>query len=321
MEELHGLASSLTLVDESELETRTISKNPVRLPNDVIIQILSWIHPNKVLKYRRLNRDSNKIVLSKHFALLNKSRCNVNFNDNIYTFASSWFHWPQPYQITHMGSISYIAYLDLSMRNLKGPFPVILCTHLTKLTSLNLSNNRISGEIPGEIKNLKNLESLFLEMNQLTGEIPTEISHLPYLETLALNNNTLSGPIPKDIGNLQLLLYLFLQNNNLSGPIPDSIGTLGCLNQLNLSNNKLSGAIPDALGDLPYIQEIDLSNNELEGDIPLSVYIKMEEEGLRLNSLHLFGNQLNRVPPQMAHFEVERGSFTFASLYTGSLGY
>ncbi|KAJ3014009.1 UNVERIFIED_CONTAM: hypothetical protein HDU68_000461 [Siphonaria sp. JEL0065] len=131
----------------------------------------------------------------------------------------------------------------------------------------------------------------------------------------------LSGPIPTEMRNLQFLLYIYLQNNCLTGQIPQELGTLGCLNELNLSNNRLSGDIPQSLGDLDYIQEIDLSNNRLVGDVPVSLYLKLEEEGMRLNSLSLYGNRLRPVPPELAHFEIERGSFEFANLYTGALGY
>ncbi|GFY93066.1 disease resistance family protein [Actinidia rufa] len=83
-----------------------------------------------------------------------------------------------------------------------------------------------------------------LSGNKLTGEIPEDITSLLVLGTLNLSRNHLTGSIPEKIGEFRWLETLDLSHNNLSGPIPQSISSLTSLSHLNLSNNNLSGRIP-----------------------------------------------------------------------------
>jgi len=97
------------------------------------------------------------------------------------------------------------------------------CYNIQNTTSLNLSQNGLTGEIPPQIGNLINLTYLNLYANQLTGEIPPEIGNLINLTHLDLQMNQLSGQIPYEIGNLINLNILHLNDNNLSGQIPENI--------------------------------------------------------------------------------------------------
>ncbi|GFY93063.1 disease resistance family protein [Actinidia rufa] len=83
-----------------------------------------------------------------------------------------------------------------------------------------------------------------LSGNKLTGEIPKDIASLTELGTLNLSRNHLTGSIPDNIGDFRWLETLDLSHNNLSGHIPQSISSLTSLSHLNLSNNNLSGRIP-----------------------------------------------------------------------------
>ena len=88
------------------------------------------------------------------------------------------------------------------------------------VNSIDLSNNSLSGDVPGGLTNLSRLGTLNLSMNHLTGKIPDNIGSLQRLETLDLSRNQLSGPIPAGIASLTLLNHLNLSYNNLSGRIP-----------------------------------------------------------------------------------------------------
>lgn len=83
-----------------------------------------------------------------------------------------------------------------------------------------------------------------LSSNKLVGEIPEELTSLRALIGLNLSNNHLTGRIPNSIGDMHLLISLDLSGNNLSGIIPQSISRLMLLSHLNLSHNNLSGRIP-----------------------------------------------------------------------------
>ncbi|KAM0042397.1 putative non-specific serine/threonine protein kinase [Helianthus debilis subsp. tardiflorus] len=83
-----------------------------------------------------------------------------------------------------------------------------------------------------------------LSSNKLEGEIPVELTALAMLMGLNLSHNHLSGSIPDSIGNMKALASLDLSDNQLSGTIPPSMAALNDLSSLNLSYNKLSGRIP-----------------------------------------------------------------------------
>ncbi|KAJ4832470.1 hypothetical protein Tsubulata_000008 [Turnera subulata] len=80
--------------------------------------------------------------------------------------------------------------------------------------------------------------------NKLIGEIPEEMTGLLELVALNLSRNNLAGEIPAKIGQLQQLEALDLSGNLLSGSIPSSMADLNFMNCLNLSYNRLSGKIP-----------------------------------------------------------------------------
>ncbi|CAK9155531.1 unnamed protein product, partial [Ilex paraguariensis] len=88
------------------------------------------------------------------------------------------------------------------------------------LTSIDLSNNDMGGEIPEELMHLWGLRNLNLAGNHLIGRIPKKIGSLKQLESVDLSRNELSGPIPPGLSDLNYLNHLNLLFNNLSGQIP-----------------------------------------------------------------------------------------------------
>ncbi|CAL2241707.1 unnamed protein product [Prunus armeniaca] len=89
--------------------------------------------------------------------------------------------------------------------------------------SIDLSSNKLTGEIPSEITNLVGLVSLNLSRNQLIGQIPPRIGMLQELDFLDLSRNQINGRIPNSLSRIDRIGYLDLSENNLSGKIP--IGT------------------------------------------------------------------------------------------------
>ncbi|CAN8288360.1 unnamed protein product [Cochlearia groenlandica] len=101
-----------------------------------------------------------------------------------------------------------------------GPMPKI--KRLTSLQSLYLSNNRFSGEIPGDaFQDMPNLKKILLANNAFRGTIPSSLAYLPMLVEMRLNGNQFQGKIPhfKQKG-LKLASF---ENNDLDGPIPESL--------------------------------------------------------------------------------------------------
>ncbi|XP_019167267.1 PREDICTED: LRR receptor-like serine/threonine-protein kinase GSO1 isoform X2 [Ipomoea nil] len=105
---------------------------------------------------------------------------------------------------------------------------------------IDLSSNKLVGEIPAKITDLHMLNSLNLSRNKLTGSIPDKIGEMRSLESLDLSNNQLSGAIPPSLASISFLAHLDLSNNNLSGCIP--LGTqLQGFSEAYQGNSKLRG--------------------------------------------------------------------------------
>ncbi|KAJ1443711.1 Leucine-rich repeat [Sesbania bispinosa] len=90
------------------------------------------------------------------------------------------------------------------------------------LIAIDLSSNRISGEIPDVMGDLNGLVLLNLSNNMLTGSIPSSLGKLSNLEALDLSLNSLSGNIPQQLTQITFLEFFNVSFNNLSGPIPQN---------------------------------------------------------------------------------------------------
>ncbi|KAJ9561326.1 hypothetical protein OSB04_006486 [Centaurea solstitialis] len=82
--------------------------------------------------------------------------------------------------------------LDLSCNKLTGEIPEELGL-LNQIHALNLSHNQLYGPIPVNFSNLANIESLDLSSNHLSGEVPSELIQLHYLSTFNVSYNYLSA--------------------------------------------------------------------------------------------------------------------------------
>ncbi len=157
------------------------------------------------------------------------------------------------------------------------------------VTSINLTNNQLSGNLPAELGNLSELIELRLSLNNLSGSIPPELGNLSQLTNLWLNRNfTLSSSIPPELGNLTNLTHLDLGNNALTGSIPLELAYLTNLTYIEIDNNLLSGTIPSELGNLIQLTHLELDDNNLSGSLPTTL-----ANLTNLQTLDLSGNNLS----------------------------
>ncbi|XP_058739181.1 receptor-like protein 33 [Vicia villosa] len=90
------------------------------------------------------------------------------------------------------------------------------------MIAIDISSNKISGEIPKVLGDLKGLVWLNLSNNNFVGSIPSSLGKLSKLEALDLSFNSLSGKIPLELTQLTFLEFLNVSFNNLAGPIPQN---------------------------------------------------------------------------------------------------
>lgn len=153
---------------------------------------------------------------------------------------------------------------------LTGPTPCdwygVDCTG-TNITSLDLSNNNLSGPLVREIGLLTTIVELNLSSNNLSGPLIPEIGLLTSLVDLDLSNNALTGVIPKTIGNLTTLTSLNLSQNQITGKIPEHIGLLSNLDELYLQSNELTCHVPPEIMNVT-LTTANLTNNNM---VPVAI--------------------------------------------------
>ncbi|PPD85690.1 hypothetical protein GOBAR_DD17382 [Gossypium barbadense] len=152
---------------------------------------------------------------------------------------------------------------------------------LANLTTLDLSKNRLSGEVPLSIRNmlsgefltwffdLNEMKKLHLGGNKLTWNnnlaielkcsLPSQLFQSRNLSVLALSRNNFSGELSEI--NIASIMVLLLSENNFSGPLPKSISNTHRLLLLDLSKNSFSGNEFPAFGPDSLIAFVDVSSN------------------------------------------------------------
>ncbi|KAM0007689.1 putative non-specific serine/threonine protein kinase [Helianthus debilis subsp. tardiflorus] len=145
--------------------------------------------------------------------------------------------------------------LDIAHNNLSGSIPHCF-GELNGMKGINYFNRHTeSTHMFDVLQVIKGMElqytttkrlvvNMDLSSNKLTGEIPPELTALAILMGLNLSHNHLSGIIPNSIGNMKALNSLDFSDNQLTGMIPSSMADLNFLSWMNLSHNNLSGRIP-----------------------------------------------------------------------------
>ncbi|XP_024017186.1 receptor-like protein EIX2 [Morus notabilis] len=165
----------------------------------------------------------------------------------------------------------------MTRRTVDLPGSLIYGTYIKGRDSYNKVKVQIEwkGKLTELVSTLDFLKSIDLSSNRLIGEIPSEITQVVGLVSLNLSRNSLSGQIPSEIGQLASLDSLDLSRNHLVGQIPPSLTHIDRLNALDLSNNNLSGKIPTST-QLQSFPNAYMGNAELCGD-PLPTKCQDEE--------------------------------------------
>ncbi|KAL3830200.1 hypothetical protein ACJIZ3_019002 [Penstemon smallii] len=254
------------------LETLDLSSNELQ---GSIPQSLFKLERLKVLSLS-FNFFNGTIELEKLQNLRNLTTLDLSYNNLSVVVRSN--------NNSEMPQFPNLSRLSLASCNLHE-FPYLM--KQTKLTYLDLSNNKITGEIPSWIWDMRlvhlnvsynslvdlqkpcninssGLSVLDLHSNKLRGKLPLPPAYAIYVD---YSSNNFQETIPFGIGNFTS--FVSLANNNLTGVIPTSLCNASYLQVLDLSGNFLSGGIPPCLlQNIETLGVLNLGRNNIGGDIP-----------------------------------------------------
>ncbi|KAL6533278.1 hypothetical protein OROMI_027390 [Orobanche minor] len=115
--------------------------------------------------------------------------------------------------------LSALEILSLRSNSISGSFP----TELFKLRNLTDLYLHFNGTIPSSISNLTRLTSLDFSNNSFSGDVPA--LNIPSLQMLDLTNNNLTGHVPQSLSKFPISAFSGnnISTKNVSLPNPSSI--------------------------------------------------------------------------------------------------
>ncbi|KAM1018991.1 hypothetical protein ACFX2C_040552 [Malus domestica] len=142
--------------------------------------------------------------------------------------------------------------LDLSKNNLGGMLPQCLGNFSDHLILLLLGNNSFHGIIPQTYNKGSSLRMVDVSHNKLQGQLPRSLANCVMLEYLVLSNNHFNDVFPIWLGTLLELKLLAMRHNGFYGVIRKSRKNVDFpkLRILDLAYNDFTGAVPSMFPDI-----------------------------------------------------------------------
>lgn len=169
------------------------------------------------------------------------------------------------------GALENVTTLDLSNNKLTGSLQALLpWPSMTQLEALNLYKNALDGGL-GALSSLTMLRKLNLGNNKLTGTL-AGLAELTELTELRLYNNVLLNGILRPLSPLKKLQTLYINNNAFTGNL-SFLSNMTEMKLLNVGNSAhpptrsfLTGSL-DSLQNMSKLVKFIASHNDLEGTL------------------------------------------------------
>ncbi|XVF29054.1 hypothetical protein REPUB_Repub15cG0086700 [Reevesia pubescens] len=193
---------------------------------------------------------------------LERSICNLS---QLWRFDASYNKLSGPIP-SCLGNISTLEYLELQQNNFSGSIPDF--ARATQLKTLQLSENKLEGNLPRSLANCVMLKILNVGNNRIHDTFPQWLGKLPALMVLILRRNRFYGPIKVSKNNFLALDVLDIASNNFSGQLSIESFQGTQLRSLKIGGNKLEGRLPRSLANCTKLEVLDLGKNMIHDTFP-----------------------------------------------------
>ncbi|TAQ89214.1 hypothetical protein B7494_g2438 [Chlorociboria aeruginascens] len=168
----------------------------------------------------------------------------------------------------------------------------ISLSRASRLTILDVSNNRLEQLEHAELDKLYGLISLKLANNRLTS-LPSYFGQFKSMRTLNISSNFLET-FPDFLCDLESLVDMDMSFNGISH-LPDGIGKLKNLERFVITNNRLAGFLPDTFSDLVNLKEVDIRYNGLSNIDVIARLPKVEQISADHNSVSVCESEFTKI--------------------------
>lgn len=206
--------------------------------------------------------------------------------------------------------VGHCAIVDLSNNRLSGDLSIIQ-NWGNYVEDIHLSSNSLTGTVPNQTSQFLRLTSFKVSNNSLEGDLPAVLGTYPELKVIDLSLNHLNGFLLPSFFTSPKLTDINLSGNNFTGPLPlqeiqnnpsiDSTQTLS-LTSLDLAYNSLSGHLFPEISKFHNLVYLNLSNNKFEGTIPGDLPNGLKEFNVSFNNLSgVVPENLRKFPDSAFH--------------------
>lgn len=162
----------------------------------------------------------------------------------------------------------------------------------SRLTILDVSNNRLEQLEHAELSRLTGLISLKLANNRLRS-LPAYFGGFKSLRTLNISSNFLDS-FPEFLCDLEGLVDIDMSFNGIAF-LPDEIGQLKNLERFVITNNRLTGSLPVNFAQLQNLREVDVRYNTLSSIDVIAKLPRVEQISADHNSVSVCESEFTKI--------------------------